>query len=172
MWWSKYRFPETKITDEITSHLENGGVLVNAKGAAVDVLSFEKIRSSSIEPWKDAIFAYAMKHTIDDLLLTISDIEADYDKAQNAFKNSEYPKTDVILVHFSNRSLQVSSYMPNPKSVLITKRNINGFVGPFLGSLLTLKKYTSSKNANKPGGNNRSLSTVSRAIRFLTSKMK
>ena len=55
MRWSGSRYLEPEI---VTEHMRNGDVLLNSKGAPVDVLASEKVREK-----QDCVIGYGMKHT-------------------------------------------------------------------------------------------------------------
>jgi hypothetical protein len=55
MWLQGNRYPEKNKQDRVIAHLENRGVVLNGKEAAVDVLSSDKIRKVNTEDWHEGL---------------------------------------------------------------------------------------------------------------------
>ena len=148
MWRQGARYPDSNESAEVTNRLKRHGVILNSKGAAVDVLSCEKIRYIGDLLWRDGITAHAVKHTITDEELSVDDVAADCDKAVKAIKAStNHCDAQIIILHFSNRRLSpeiedVSKWKPEWKrSIIVGENNIEGVVGPMFGRIICSKGF-------------------------------
>ena len=185
MWLTGGRYPESKHMESegVTNHLKNGGVVLNSKGAAVDVLVGESVRETSGGDWQNYVIAYGMKHTIfGDTELKGDEVIDDYNKAVKALGESKnHSKGKTIMVHFSNRELsegfnseclkklngdlrgkihEFDWKSMQPTSILVHRGNIESVVGPMFGRLLNSKGfYMSAENTKK-----RPFSTLARAV--------
>jgi len=188
MWLTRGRYPpeaktELSNSENVANHLRNGGVVVNSKGAAIDVLAGENIRQKNSREWQNGVIAYGMKHTtIGDTKLKGDEVIDDYNKAKTVLENgTNHSKDKVIMVHFSNRelsekfngqclkklnesakeqinTLDLTSMLPT--SIFVHRGNIEHVVGPMFGRLLTSKGfYMRAENMKKMP-----FSTFARAI--------
>lgn len=171
MWLQGERYPETAEPIQTSRHLKNGGVLLNSKGAAIDVLASHSIRDiedgSSV--WKEGVTAYAVKHTIvGGEKLTNNDITADREKALKALSASaNHSKALVTMVHFSNRELSeelhnITKWKPEMRrSVVVCRSNIESVVGPMFGRMLISKGFY---GIGKESSKSKSFSTLAIAV--------
>jgi hypothetical protein len=167
MWWQGKCYPETSESESVSGHLENGGVVLNSKGAAADVLVREDVRDANSSDWQEGITVYAMKHSIvGNEKLTLDDITADHNNVVKVLGASKkHSKALVTMVHFCNREISkelcdITNWKPEwRRSIIVGRSNIESVVGPFFGRLLTGKGFYGS------GGGTRvkSFSTLSRA---------
>jgi hypothetical protein len=149
MLWQGHPYPDTAETDSVNDHLKNGGVVLNSKEAAADVIICENVCDSDSSDWQEGVTVYAVKHTIvGKKRLTAADVKADNDKAMNVFRNSKnHSKALLTVVHFSNRELakglqDVSTWKPEwQRSVVIGRSNIESVVGTMFGRMLTSKGF-------------------------------
>jgi hypothetical protein len=172
MSWNGTRYTDTAEPESVTEHMRNGGVLLNSKGADVDVLASEKVRENSSWEWQDCVIGYGMKHTIaGNTELKLGEINEDYDKAMETLDASKWHSKDKkIMVHFSTRTLAKNFISESdwkterPRSILVYRDNIDSMVGPMFGGLLTSRGFylnTVNKHNNKM---NRSFSTLAGAV--------
>jgi len=171
MWLQGERYPETSEPKHIFRHLKNGGMLLNSKCAAIDVLASNSIRvSKSSYVWQEGVTAYAVKQTIvGGEKLDYDDIKADREKALKALSASKKHSTALVtMVHFSNRELSeaelhnITKWKPEMRrSVVVCRSNIESVVGPMFGRMLISKRfYGVGKESNK----SKSFSTLARAV--------
>jgi hypothetical protein len=167
MWCQGTRYPETAESESVAGHLENGGVVLNSKGAAADVLVCENVRDANSFDWQDGITVFAVKRSaVGNEKLTLNDITADHNKAVKVLGASKkHSKALVTMVHFSNREISkelcdVSNWKPEwRRSIIVGRNNIESVVGPFFGRLLVGKGFYGIGG----GTSVKSFSTLSRA---------
>lgn len=168
MWRQGERFPETAEPQHVSDHLKNGGVVLNSKGAAADLLAGENLRDWNSSEWQEGMTVYAMKHTIvGNTELTLKDITADLDKAVKVLRSSKnHSNALVTMVHFSNRELSkelrdVTTWRPEwRRSVIVDRSNIESVLGPMFGRMLTSKGFYDIGGGAKA----RAYSTLARAV--------
>jgi hypothetical protein len=162
---NKGRFPDDKSTNAPDPYqfLLDGGLIVNAPGAKVDIFAFLQHDSEGGE-WQDGGFAICLKKTSLGCRrnLTLSNVNSDQKKAREAFEKLENPddKRLCTVIHFSNRELtikdkvadaggktklgyerKVELFLKNRKtSVIVDQQNIGSTVGPVLSHLMSLPR--------------------------------
>ena len=175
LWWNGTHHPETAEPEIVTEHMRNGGVvLLNSKCAAVDVLVSEQVCEQNSSEWQDCVIGYGMKQhtTAGGTELKMSDIDEDYDKAMKVVLGASqwHSKDKQVMVHFSTRTLAKSFIRESdwkadrPTSTLVYGDNIESFVGPMFGGLLTSKRFYLNTNNKQSNKKNRSFSTLARAV--------
>lgn len=143
MWRQGSRYPETKAAPEVADFLKNGGVLLNSPGAAIDVMSCERVRKIGTVDWKEGVTGFRVKHsTVGDTVLSLSSMDTDRKNAIVAIQDSEaHSKAELTLVYFSNCVLtkDVLSVIDKNnawrKSVIVHRDSIDSVVGPLWGRL-------------------------------------
>lgn len=151
LWHKGKRFPESEAPQILQDYITSGGVMVNSKGAGVDVLfSSEIVDDGALAEVtvQRAVFAVAAKHTIDETVLSISDIEEDTTKAAAKVRSSAaYASTALIVAHVSNRVAPTDQLLREKyksRTVVVGATRLSGLVGPVLGRLLADRSlYTS-----------------------------
>jgi hypothetical protein len=157
MWWQGNRHPDTAEPIDVSCYLKKGGVVLNSKGAGMDVLCCEKVRDIGNYDWQEGVIVYGVKHTIGDAELSCKEVSADLDEAVKTLSASEnHSKALVTMVHFSNRDLpkelcDVTTWKPEWKrSIVVGRQNIESVVGPMFGRLLTSKAFYGLGKGSKP----------------------
>jgi hypothetical protein len=159
------RFTVTE-SEVVAQHLKSGGVVLNSQGAAVDILSTEKVRDAGSSQWKDGLTVYAGKHTkAGGMKLMPSHVIEDHDKAMKGILASKnHSKALITMVHFSNRELSKDLVDTTTwkaewqRSVIVGRNNIERVVGPLLGRMLTSSGHYGG------GRGARSFCTLARAV--------
>ena len=158
---SKGCFPSAKHRPEQYQVLVDGGLVVNAPGAGVDIFAFLECYDSTCDRWKPAGLAIAPKKTQHGkTALSLTDVENDRTKAAKSFKQLQPPHNErsCTVIHFSNRELtakdkdagagpktkleyerKVQLFMKGrAASVIVDRQNIGRIVGPVLSHIVSL----------------------------------
>lgn len=167
-------------SDGVEPNISNiDGKQLNAKGAAMNILTCEKVRNFGDYDWKKVVIAYSVKQTnIDDMKQLSSDeITDDIDKAVAALsKSKSHSKSQMIMVHFTNRELSrevtdVSKWPPSwQRSIIVGHNNLEGVVGPLFARMLTSKAFHGNGKGNGPAS--KSFSTLARTAAAITGVLK
>jgi len=140
VWKLGTRFPSKKSGSATVSHLQSGGVLVNSKGAAIDLVLQEKVRDIGTVEWNYGIRAICVSHTVDDgIQLTPEKISEDYQKSMSSLASGSkvYRSMLPTVVHVSNRSLSpvVARAIKGDlqRTVIVSRENLDTVFGTLFG---------------------------------------
>jgi hypothetical protein len=160
---SQGRFPSDKHAPSLYQFLVDGGLVVNAPGAAVDIFAFLECADAKEGEWQPAVLAIPTKKTAQGVTrLRVSDVDNDRDKAIESCKQLQAPhdKRAFSVIHFTNRVLiakdkdarvggktklsyerTVELFMKNRQSsVIVDQQKIGRIVGPVLSHLVSLPR--------------------------------
>lgn len=158
---SQGRFPSDKDRPEQYQVLVEGGLVVNAPGAGVDIFAFLECYDTTSGRWKPAGLAIAPKKTYRGVTaLSLTDVENDRNKAAEAFQQLQAPHNErsCTTIHFTNRELtakdkeakagektklayekKVELFLKGrTASVIVDRQNIGRIVGPALSHIVSL----------------------------------
>lgn len=160
---SQGRFPSDKCerAPHLYQHLQDGGLIVNAPGAGVDIIAFLECMDSNGIQWLPGGLAICPKKTAlgQQTDLSLSDVNGDYEKATSAFEELQQPhnKRSCTVIHFTNRALTIKDKDADAgkktkltyerkvelfvegrtSSVIVDQQSIGRIVGPVLSHLVT-----------------------------------
>jgi hypothetical protein len=160
---SQGRFPSDKHAPSLYQFLVDGGLVVNAPGAAVDIFAFLECMGAKKGEWQPAGLTIAPKKTAQGVTgLSLSTVNSERDKAIEACKQLQPPhdKRSFTVIHFTNRVLtvkdkntgaggktklsyerKVALFLKNRQSsVIVDQQNIGRIVGPVLSHLMLLPR--------------------------------
>jgi hypothetical protein len=166
--WQREHYPDAAEPRSVAGHLKNGGVVLNSKGAAANIVVCENIRASCISNWQKGVTVIATKQAeVGNEELTLAEITTDHDKLVEVFSASKnHSKALVTVIHFSNRELakelhDVRKWKPGlGRSVVVGRSNIESVVGPMFGRMLTSKAFCGIGGGSK----GKPFSTLARAV--------